>query len=147
MRMLVGGLRVLEGGPAKDPQDLPHAGRGASMARETVVAVRRMLVRASSGVTLGEAASTWLDGRERRLDSNAIGRPLQASGNPRLRGGVAAPRQAEAWSRRLSEITRNDLQDLVDSLLQRTSNPRRSSSLSCPCGSSTSALWREVKSR
>ena len=89
---------------------------------DTRVAVRRMLVRAPTSVTLARQRGV-VHGRPGRHHPHALGRPLQARGDPRLRDRVPPARQAGARRLRLSQVTRGDIQDLVDSLVAKQAKP------------------------
>ena len=90
---------------------------------ETVVSVRRMLVRASSGVTLDQAARTWLEGARGGWIRTRSGDRYKPAAIRAYEAGWRLRVKPRLGSRRLSEITRNDLQDLVDSLLAENFKP------------------------
>lgn len=80
-------------------------------------AVRKKTLRAPTSTTLKEAAWAWLKGAREGLIRNRSGDPYKPSA---IRGYEAALRLRvlpELGHRRLVEVTRTDLQDLVDGLL------------------------------
>jgi integrase len=80
-------------------------------------AVRKKTLRVPTSTTLRQAAEEWLQGAREGLIRNRSGDPYKPSA---IRGYDQALRLRvlpELGSMRLSEITRTDLQDLVDGLL------------------------------
>lgn len=90
---------------------------------DAAVALRHGTLRASTRVTLREAADAWLVGARAGTIRNRSGDPYKPSV---LRGYEQALRLRilpELGGARLSEITRIDLQDLVDRLLAAGATP------------------------
>ena len=90
---------------------------------ETIVSVRRMLVRAPTSVTVGQAGRDWLRAADDGLIRTRSGDRYKPS---TLRAYEAALRLRVAPAlgpRRLSEVTRNDVQDLVDRLVADGEQP------------------------
>ncbi len=80
-------------------------------------AVRKNVMRAPTSNTLSQAASAWLDGARAGLIRNRSGDPYKPATIRGYDQGLRLRVLPELGSMRLSEITRNDLQDLVDGLL------------------------------
>jgi integrase len=80
-------------------------------------AVRKRTMRAPTSVTLREASVAWLDGARTGLIRNRSGDPYKPSAIRGYDQGLRLRVLPELGSMRLSEVTRNDLQDLVDGLL------------------------------
>ena len=123
--MPVGGVRLLQARRQEDPQDVPDAAprrRSGAMTppggpQEDAAGARR---RPRSSRRRGVAG-----GRPQGADPQPLGRPVQAGRDPRVRAGAAAARAARArLTKRLSDVTRNDLQDFVDRLVAAGSSPR-----------------------
>lgn len=90
---------------------------------DAAVALRHGTLRASTRVTLREAADAWLAGARASTIRNRSGDPYKPSV---LRGYEQALRLRilpDLGGARLSEITRMDLQDLVDRLLAAGATP------------------------
>ncbi len=90
---------------------------------DTRVAVRRMLVRAPSSVTVAQAGAQWFKGARDgtiRTRSGDLYKPAA------LRAYEIAFRlrvKPKLGRMRLSQVTRNDVQDLVDRLVAKSSRP------------------------
>jgi integrase len=80
-------------------------------------AVRKKTMRAPTSTTLAQAAEEWLQGARAGLIRNRSGDPYKPSAIRGYAQGLRLRVLPELGSMRLSEITRTDLQDLVDGLL------------------------------
>jgi integrase len=80
-------------------------------------AVRKKTMRAPTSTTLEQAAEAWLKGARAGLIRNRSGDPYKPSAIRGYDQGLRLRVLPELGSMRLSEITRTDLQDLVDGLL------------------------------
>jgi len=80
-------------------------------------AVRKKTMRAPTSITLRQAAEEWLQGARAGLIRNRSGDPYKPSAIRGYDQGLRLRVLPELGSMRLSEITRTDLQDLVDGLL------------------------------
>lgn len=80
-------------------------------------AVRKRTMRAPTSITLDQAAEEFLQGAEAGLIRNRKGDPYKPATIRAYEGVLRLRVLPELGSMRLSEVERNDLQDLVDSLL------------------------------
>jgi integrase len=80
-------------------------------------AVRKRTMQAPTSITLREASVAWLAGARAGLIRNRSGDPYKPSAIRGYDQGLRLRVLPELGSMRLSEIARNDLQDLVDGLL------------------------------
>lgn len=85
--------------------------------QESTVAVRKMLMRAPTAITVSQATESWLEGaRDGRIRNRSGDRYKPAA----IRAYETAYRlrvKPALGSKRLSDLTRNDVQDLVDELV------------------------------
>jgi integrase len=89
----------------------------AAWRNDASTAVRKKLMRAPTTVMLEQAANEWLDGARKGLIRPRSGDPYKPSA---IRAYEAAWRlrlRDELGTRRLTDVTRPDLQDLVDALV------------------------------
>jgi integrase len=84
---------------------------------DSAVAVRKMLMRAPTAVTLEQAAEAWLEGARAGWIRNRSGDPYKPAAIRAYEAGWRMRVKPALGSVRLSEITRNDIQDLIDSLV------------------------------
>lgn len=90
---------------------------------ESLVALGKGTLKAPTRITLGQAAEVWLEGTRSGLIRNRSGDPYKASA---LRGYETALRLrlVPALGRaRMTEISQNDLQDLIDGMASRGFDP------------------------
>lgn len=80
-------------------------------------AVRKRTLRAPASTTVDQAAKAWLDGARKGLIRNRKGDPYKPATIRAYEIGLRLRVLPEIGSMRLSEVTRTDLQDLVDGLL------------------------------
>ncbi len=91
--------------------------------QESTVAVHKMLMRAPTAVTIAQAAESWLEGARDGRIRNRSGDPYKPAA---IRAYEAAYRRRvkpALGSMRLSDVTRNDLQDFVDELVAEGCSP------------------------
>lgn len=84
---------------------------------DTRVAVRRMLVRAPTMMTLEQAAEAWLEGARAGRIRTRSGDPYKPAALRAYEAAVRLRVQPALGSKRLSAVAREDLQDLVDGLV------------------------------
>ena len=82
-------------------------------------AVRKQTMRAPTSETLRDAAQAWLDGARAGLIRPRSGDPYKPSAIRNYERGLRLRILPELGSRKLSDITRTDLQDFVDGLVAR----------------------------
>ncbi len=87
--------------------------------QETQVAVRRLSVRAPSRVTVREAAEAWMAAAETGLVRTRSGRPYKPAALRTYGLALRTKLLPELGELRLSSVTRNQVQDLVDGLLRQ----------------------------
>jgi integrase len=87
------------------------------------VAVRKRTMRAPTSTTLAQAAEAWLQGAREGLIRNRSGDPYKPSAIRGYDQGLRLRVLPELGRCKLSEITRHDLQDLVDGLLAAGLDP------------------------
>ncbi len=80
-------------------------------------AVRKRTLRASTSTTVDQAAEVWLQGAREGLIRNRKGDPYKPATIRAYEIALRLRLLPEIGSMRLSEVTRTDLQDLVDGLL------------------------------
>jgi integrase len=85
--------------------------------QETQVAVRRLTVRAPTKVTVQEAATAWLKLAEAGLVRAPAGTPYKPSSLRGYRIAIETKLLPELGHLRLSSVSRNCVQDLVDRLV------------------------------
>jgi integrase len=81
------------------------------------VAVRKMLMRAPTAITVSEAAEDWLQGAREGWIRNRSGDPYKPAAIRAYEAGLRFRVKPALGSLRLSDVTRNDVQDLVDKLV------------------------------
>jgi integrase len=86
--------------------------------QETQVAVRRFSVRAPSRVTVCEAAEAWMAAAQEGLVRTRSGRPYKPAALRTYGFALKTKLLPELGDLRLSSVTRNQIQDLVDSLIR-----------------------------
>ena len=86
-------------------------------------AVRRNVLRAATSTTLAEAAQAWFDGARAGVIRNRSGDVYKPSAVRGYEQGWRLRIKPEIGHKRLSEVTRTDLQDLVDQLVASGLNP------------------------
>jgi integrase len=95
----------------------PTQAAARSWRQESTVAVRKMLMRAPTAVTVSQATVSWLEGaRDGRIRNRSGDRYKPAA----IRAYETAYRvrvKPALGSMRLSDVTRNDVQDFVDELV------------------------------
>jgi hypothetical protein len=80
-------------------------------------AVRKRALRAPESTTVDQSAHAWLDGARKGLIRNRKGDPYKPATIRAYEIALRLRVLPEIGSMRLSEVTRTDLQDLVDGLL------------------------------
>ncbi len=85
--------------------------------QESSVAVRKMLMRAPTAITVAEAADIWLQGARDGWIRNRSGDPYKPAAIRAYEAGLRVRVKPALGSMRLSDVTRNDVQDLVDELV------------------------------
>ena len=85
--------------------------------QESSVAVRKMLMRAPTAITVAEAAEAWLEGAREGWIRNRSGDRYKPAAIRAYETGWRVRVKPVLGSMRLSDVTRNDLQDLVDTLV------------------------------
>lgn len=90
---------------------------------ETRVAVRRFLVGAPATVTLEDAAEAWFQGAREGWIRTRSGDRYKAAAIRAYEVGFRMRAQPVLGARRLSQVSRNDIQDLVDELLASGCRP------------------------
>ena len=114
--VFVGGVRLFQARRQEDPQDVPDAGRGAGMASgRRGGAARRM--RAPTSLTVAQAAEAWLQGARAGMIRNRSGDQYKPSAIRAYEQALRLRVRPQLGAMRLSDVTRNDLQDLVDWLV------------------------------
>lgn len=91
--------------------------------QETQVAVRRLSVRAPSRVTVREAADAWVAAAEAGLVRTRSGTPYKPAALRTYGLALKTKLLPELGELRLSNVTRNNVQDLVDGLLRQGMAP------------------------
>lgn len=81
------------------------------------VAVRKQLLRAPTTITVEQAGEAWLDGARRGLIRTRAGDRYKPASIRAYEAGWRLRVKPALGSMRLSEVTRRDLQDLVDALV------------------------------
>ncbi len=84
---------------------------------ETQVAVRRMLMRAPTSITVAEAAEEWFRGAREGWIRTRSGDVYKPAAIRAYEMGFRLRARPALGSMRLSDVTRNDVQDLVDALV------------------------------
>ena len=88
-----------------------------SWRQESSVAVRKMLMRAPTAVTVGQAADAWLQGAREGWIRNRSGDRYKPAAIRAYEMGWRMRVKPVLGPKRLSDVTRNDAQDLVDRLV------------------------------
>jgi integrase len=91
--------------------------------QETQVALRRGTMRAPTTTTLADEAQAWLTAAEAGIIRTRSGDAYKPSALRTYRHALHSTIVPRLGHRRLSAITRNDLQDLVDNLVARGCAP------------------------
>ncbi len=84
---------------------------------ETALAVQRMLLRASTPITVERAAQEWLSRAREDVVRTRSGHPYKASTIRAYEAAIRLRLTPALGHKRLSDVTRNDVQDLVDRLV------------------------------
>lgn len=85
--------------------------------QESSVAVRKMLMRAPTAITVAQAADAWLQGAREGWIRNRSGDRYKPAAIRAYETGWRVRVKPALGSMRLSDVTRNDVQDLVDTLV------------------------------
>lgn len=85
--------------------------------QESSVAVRKMLMRAPTAITVAQAADAWLEGAREGWIRNRSGDRYKPAAIRAYETGWRVRIKPVLGSMRLSDVTRNDVQDLVDTLV------------------------------
>jgi integrase len=85
--------------------------------QESGVAVRKMLMRAPTAITVAQAADAWLKGAKEGWIRNRSGDRYKPAAIRAYEIGWRMRVKPALGSMRLSDVTRNDVQDLVDTLV------------------------------
>ncbi len=85
--------------------------------QESTVAVRKMLMRAPTAITVAQAADAWLKGAREGWIRNRSGDLYKPAAIRAYEIGWRMRVKPVLGSMRLSDVTRNDVQDLVDTLV------------------------------
>jgi integrase len=101
----------------------PTKAAAVAWRNDASTAVRRKLLRAPTSTTIREASEAWLDGARKGLIRTRGGDSYKPSAIRGYDQGMRLRVLPELGHRRLSDITRLDLQDLVDKLLADGLNP------------------------
>ena len=84
---------------------------------ESSVAVRKTLMRAPTAITVAQAADAWLQGAREGWIRNRSGDRYKPAAIRSYETGWRVRVKPVLGSMRLSDVTRNDVQDLVDALV------------------------------
>ena len=90
---------------------------------EASTAVRRKVLRAPTSTTVNEAAAAWLAGARAGVIRTRSGDPYKPSAIRGYNQGLRLRVLPELGHKRLSDVTRTDLQDLIDGLVAVGLNP------------------------
>jgi integrase len=85
--------------------------------QESGVAVHKMLMRAPTAITVAQATEAWLEGAREGWIRNRSGDRYKPAAIRAYETGWRVRVKPAIGSMRLSDVTRNDLQDLVDTLV------------------------------
>lgn len=88
-----------------------------SWRQESSVAVRKMLMRAPTAITVTQAADAWLEGARQGWIRNRSGDRYKPAAIRAYEMGWRVRVKPVLGAMRLSDVTRNDVQDLVDALV------------------------------
>jgi integrase len=106
---------------ARDRKAIRRTFRSLAEARawrqESQVAVRRLTMRAPTSITLREAAEVWLAAAEAGLVRTRAGSPYKPSALRSYQKALRTKLLPELGHQRLSAVSRNGVQDLVDRLV------------------------------
>ena len=102
--------------------------------QESQVAVRRLTMRAPTSITVREAAEAWLSAAEAGLVRTRSGSPYKPSALRSYREGLRTKLLPELGHLRLSAVSRNGVQDLVDRLVGEGFAPSSVRNAICPGG-------------
>ncbi len=115
--------------------------------QETQVALRRRTLRAPTRTTVAEAAADWLSAARAGVVRTRSGEPYKPSALRSYARALDTKLLPALGEKRLSELERNDVQDLVDRLVAQGARRARFGTLSSPCGRSTAAASSARTSR
>lgn len=132
--------------PPHPAQDLPHARRRPRLAGGGPDRLNRGNLLAPSRTTLEEAAKEWFAAAEAGIVRARSGYPCKPSALRAYEQALRAKLLPALGHLKLSAVTRNAVQDLVDRLVAEGQRPRRSETPFCPCGPSTAAPSRARRS-
>ena len=116
------GASMVATGSAATSEDVSRTREAKAWRQEMQVAVRQGRARAPSTVTLAEAAREWLGLAEQGVVRTRSGDRYKPSTLRSYEWALRTP-MAELGHMRLSGITRNDLQDLIDRLIAEGLSP------------------------
>ena len=91
--------------------------------QDTQVALRQHKLRAPTRTTLAEAAADWLSAAKAGVVRTRSGEPYKPSALRSYEQALGIKLLPALGEKRLSELERNDVQDLVDSLVAQGSAP------------------------
>jgi integrase len=95
----------------------PTLAEARTWRQESGVAVRKMLMRAPTAITVAQATEAWLEGARAGWIRNRSGDRYKPAAIRAYETGWRVRVKPVIGSMRLSDVTRNDLQDLVDTLV------------------------------
>jgi hypothetical protein len=95
----------------------PTYAAARSWRHDALVALREGRLRAVGGATLDEVAEAWLEDARRGAIRNRSGDPYKSSAIRTYETALRLRILPELGGRRLSELRRNDLQEVVDDLI------------------------------
>ena len=95
----------------------PTQAAASAWRQESTVAVRRMLMRAPTALTVAQAVETWLQGAREGWIRNRSGDQYKPAAIRAYETGWRVRVKPALGAMRLSDVTRNDVQDLIDSLV------------------------------
>ena len=147
LRPLLRSGGLLQARRKEDPQDFRHPGGGKGWRADAEGAVRRRTLRAPTSTTVAEAAEAWLEGARKGTVRNRSGdryKPSALRGYERSLRLRVIPALGHA---RLADVTRGDVQALVDKLLGRDSTRAPSGTPSTHCRRCTAAPSRVSRLR
>jgi integrase len=101
----------------------PTQAAAVAWRNDSAVAVRKKLMRAPTSVTVKQAAEAWLDGAREGLIRPRSGDAYKPAAIRAYEAGWRLRVEPELGHRRLTDVTRTELQDLVDQLVANGLNP------------------------
>src|ERR1039457_82501 len=121
------------------------ASKAAAVAwrNDASTAVRKKIMRAPTSITLEQAAQAWLVGASQGLIRTRSGDPYKPGALRSYEKALRLRVLPELGSVRLTEVARNDLQDIVDSLLAEGLNASTVAGTMLP----VRAIYRRALSR